>query len=96
MPFIDTGAIIGATLGTLRSLDINNSVIGIFNKSLADFLSDSLQRGLLRTLVRDEEYISLIEGIDRLDRDVIRISGANADDKNFSHPFLLIQTGVSS
>jgi hypothetical protein len=35
--------------------------------------------------VHDEKHIDLIERVDRLDRHVIGITRADADNKNFSH-----------
>ena len=43
------------------------------------------QRGLLGSLVGNEKDIDLIERLDRLDRHVIGIADANANDEDLSH-----------
>ena len=85
MPRIDAGLVIGRRPIALRLRHLHDAVIRTGDEPAADLLPDrdELLGGL--ALVQHEEYIGGVQRIDRLDRHVIGISRADADDKNFSH-----------
>src|SRR5258708_8799088 len=84
MPFVDAGEIV--TGGRpLRDIDVDRAVVRIFNEALANCSSQVTQGGLLGPLVGNEEDIDLIERLHGLDRNLIGITDADADNKYLSH-----------
>jgi len=88
VPFIDAGAVVGTGISSLRGFNVDRPITCILDEALADVLSELPQGGLLRTLVGDKEHVDLVQGINRLNGDIIRISGADADDQDLAHSSL--------
>src|ERR1700691_2395731 len=85
MPVPDIRFVVGRVLGSLRRLEPGKTIIPVFDISLAYFHPETREGLLLHTLVRDEEHVHLIKRVDRLYCHIVGISGADADDENFSH-----------
>jgi hypothetical protein len=80
MPVLNIHFVVGWVLGSLRRLETSETIIPIFDISLAYFQPEPLKGLFLHTLVRDEEYVHLIERVNRLYGHIVGISGTDADD----------------
>jgi hypothetical protein len=85
MPCLYSCHIGGVSSIALRVPDLDGPVRIILDVALAYLFSKAHQVLFLAPLVHHEEYVDLIERIDRLHRHVFGIARPNADDKNLSH-----------
>jgi hypothetical protein len=96
VPFADVRFIIGRAC-TLGALHIDETIGPVLDEALANIDAELLQGFFLRPFVGNEKDIDFIESIDGLNRDVVGIARANADDENFPHdaPYRLnhVQSG---
>ncbi len=87
MPFVDAGEVV-ASGRSLRDIEVDHAITGIFDKAPANPGAQIAQRSLLAPLVGNEEHIDLVQRPDRLDRHLIGIADTDADHEYLSHPSL--------
>src|SRR6516162_61479 len=82
---IDRRPVIRRSALPFRARGVQKPVLATLDISAADFLTEGGQLFLARSLVEDEENIDLVECLDRLNRDVFRVSRPDTDDEDLLH-----------
>src|SRR3569833_1338821 len=79
-----------------RVCRLDESIGPALDVALADLLAEADEVVLLQPLVHHDYDVDLIERIDGLDRDMVRIASADADDEDLSHGSVAVRVAQQS
>ncbi len=85
VPCMDAGFVIGRVGIPHRAWNLDNSIRFLFYEPLTDGPPKIDEVFLLLPLVEEEEHVDLIQRLNGLHRDVIRVPGTDPDKKDLLH-----------
>src|SRR6476659_9473457 len=85
MPCRDSGLVRSRTAVAWRVGRFYSSVRFILDVTFTDLFAQAKQLFSLLSLVYNKEHINFVEGVDGLNRDIIGVAGADADDEHLFH-----------